>query len=260
MLNFSSKNKDVSYKHDRIVRVISHFKNGNYSVGTGFLINENRNILTCWHVICGMDLKDLRNTPTFLQSIKQTESEKVDDYFKNITAGIDVELPNGTKVSAILKSYDFYYDLAVLRIPKSTGKLPFFELELKDNLDYSDEITFSGYPSCLGYKILNSPFAVNFGNVSSFPDVEISGGKYNMIQMTSICIGGSSGAPLFKKNCNKVYGVVNGYEYRKWNDIAIFKNNSFFNTQNIQVPISISYGTGFDLLSKKSKIFQILIN
>jgi len=260
MLNFSSKNEDISYKHERTVRVISRFKNGNSSVGTGFLINENRNILTCWHVICGIDLKDLQNAPEFQQSTKTIESEKVDEYFKNKTSKIEVEPPNGKKMSAILKSYDYYYDLAVLRIPKSSGKLPFFELELNQNLDYSDEIIFCGYPESLGYSPLDSPFAVNTGMVSSFPKVDIAGGKYEKIQLTSICIGGNSGAPLFKRDSNKVYGIVNGYQWRGFDNMAIFENNVYSRVVSHKVPLNISFATGFNFLSKKSKIFQDLIS
>lgn len=260
MLNFNSKNKDVSYKHDRIVRVISRFKDGSYMVGTGFIVNGNRNILTCWHVICGLDLKNLRDKQEFAQSIKSTELEKVVDYFNNTTSVIEVELPNGTKVGATLESYDYYYDLAILRLPKSCGKLPFFELDLQNILDYSDDINFAGYPGCLGYTILDSPFSVNSGTVSSFPNVEIAGGKYDMIQLSSICIGGNSGAPLFKKGTNKVCGIINGLQWGGDKNIAQFKDGVFSKTVEIRVPINISFATEFSLLSKKSKVFQDLIN
>lgn len=259
MIKFKSKNKNISYKHDRIVRIISHFKDGKSSVGTGFLINDNRNILTCWHVICGVDLKILQNTSEFQQSVKTSESKKMDEYFRNKTSRIEVELPNGKKLTAILKSYDYYYDLAILRIPKSSGKLPFFELEFNQSLDYSDEIIFCGYPESLGYDLLSSPFVVNTGAVSSFPEVDIAGGKYENIQLTSICIGGNSGAPLFKKDSNKVYGIVNGFQWRGFDNMAIFENAVYSRVVSHKVPLNISFATGFSLLKSKSSVFKNLV-
>lgn len=258
MVKFNSKNGDISYKHDRIVRVISSFKDGTASTGTGFFVNGNRNVLTCWHVISGIDLKILKNTSEFQQSAQATESEKVNKYFRGKTSKIEVELPNGIKVGAILKSYDYYYDIAVLRLPKSVGKLPFFGLELKNTLDYFDEINFCGYPMCLGYSFLDSPFAVNSGIVSAFPEVDIAGGKYKNIQLSSICMGGNSGAPLFKKGDNRVYGIINGYYYHGRDDLAVYQEGNL--TQgSIRVPINISYATGFDLLMSKSTAFENLV-
>lgn len=259
MGKFNSKNKDISFKRDRIVRIISHYKNGGYSTGTGFLVNENRNVLTCWHVICGIDLKILKSIPEFQQSTKNTESKKVDEYFKNKTSKIEVELPNGRKLRAILKSYDYYYDLAVLGIPKSGEKIPFFELELNKSLDYSDEILFCGYPNCPDYGLLESPFAVNTGIVSTFPDVEIAGGKYKGIQLNSICVGGNSGAPLFKKDSNKPCGIINGYRWQGRDDLAIYKKDGSLEQGGLRVPISISYATSFYRLMKESKILKQLI-
>lgn len=260
MIKFKSHNKDISYKHDRVVRIISHFKNGESSVGTGFVVNGNRNILTCWHVVSGIDLKNLLTNPEFQQSVKSTEAEKVNEYFSNRTLRIEVELPNGKKIAAILKSYDYYYDLAIIRIPKTSGKLPFFELEFNQSFDYSDEIIFCGYPESLGYSLLDSPFVVNTGTVSSFPEVDIAGGKYENIQLTSICIGGNSGAPLFKKDSNKVYGIVNGFQWRGFDNMAIFENEAYSRVVSHKVPLNISFATGFSLLKSKSAIFKSLIS
>lgn len=240
-----SKNKDIVYKHERTVRVISYFKNKGKTVGTGFLMKDGQNILTCWHVICGIDLKDMLKSQLFLISKKSKESEKVDDYYRNIAQKIKVELPDGRKIAVKLDSYDYFYDIAVLKVPKKYSPLPSFEFEPKDNLDYNDEILYPGYPTCLGYNSSTSPFAINSGNVSSFPNIEIAGGKYEMIQLSSICIGGNSGAPIFKEGSNKPIAILNGYEWRECN--------------KIRIPINISYATGFNILSKRSRIFQSLI-
>jgi hypothetical protein len=258
MPKFNSKNEDITYKHNRIVRVISHYKNGDYSTGTGFLINENRNILTCWHVVFGEDLKILMGKPEFQQDISTPESDKVNKHFLEKTSKIEVELSDGRKVGALLKSYDYYYDLAILRIPKSVGKLPFFEIE-RGKLDYYDEILFCGFQESHGYDSLNTPFAVNSGIVSSFPETEVAGGKYENIQLNSINLGGNSGGPLFKKGGNKVCGIINGNYWRGRDDFAVFQGNNLV-LGSLKVPLNIAYATGFDLLSKKSKIFQDLMN
>lgn len=240
---------------DRIVRIISHYKNGDYSTGSGFLINENRNVLTCWHVICGTDLKVLKNTSEFQQDSSTSESDKVNKYFLDRTMKIEVELANGKKVKALLKVYDYYYDIAMLRLPKSAGNLPFFEIELTNHLDYSDEILFCGFQESHGYNSLNTPFAINTGIVSSFPETEVAGGKYENIQLNSINLGGNSGAPLFKKGSNKVYGIINGHYWRGRDDFAIFQGSNLV-PGSLKVPLNITYATGFDLLSNKSKIFK----
>ena len=258
MPKFNSKNKDISYKHTRIVRVISHYKNGSYSTGTGFLINENRNILTCWHVVFGEDLKILKGRPEFQKDTSTSEQDKVNKYFLDKISKIEVELFDGRKVGVLLKFYDYYYDFAVLRIPKSVGKLPFFEIE-REKFDYSDEILFCGFQESHGYDSLNTPFAVNSGIVSSFPETEVTGGKYEYIQLNSINLGGNSGAPLFKKGSNKVYGIINGHYWRGRDDFAVFQHNNLV-PGSLKVPLNIAYATGFNFLSKESKIFQGLID
>ena len=259
MSTFRSKNASIFYKQDRTVRVISRFMNGDYCTGTGFLINKNGNILTCWHVISGVDLKILKNMSKFQEDKSTSEIDKVNKYFLDKTSKIEIELSNGTKAGATLESYDYYYDIAVLKIDERAKKLPFFELELGESLDYSDETLFCGYPSCLGYDSLNSPFAVNTGTVSTFPEVEVAGGKYRNIQLNSICLGGNSGAPLFKKGSNKVCGIVNGLHWHGRDDFATYKEDGTLTKGSLHVTINISYATSFYRLMKESKIFKQLI-
>lgn len=259
MNSFNSKKKDVVYKHKRIVRVICHFINKGRTVGTGFLINKGKNILTCWHVVCGTDLKDVLKSELFSKLPKQPKAEKIDTYYRKLAREIEVELYDGTKIAAELDSYDYFYDLAILKVVSTKGNLPHFEIETKNTLDYTDEICFPGYPASLGYDFSASPFSVNFGTVSSFPVTEISGGKFRMVQLTGICIGGNSGAPIFKKQSNKVIAILNGYEWRGLDNIAVFKNGSFSETRNLHIPINISYATEFNFLSKKSRTFKDLL-
>lgn len=239
MGQIQTADEDVGFKHKRIVRVVAYFNNDTFSTGTGFFINDSGKILTCWHVLFGTDLKVFRISEEFANNNNQSEAEKVDQYYKNKILKIEVEKPDGQVVAANLKGYDYFYDLAVLQIPAEPEKNLYFELEMQERLDYGNEINFCGYPECEGYNSLNSPFAINTGVVSTFPEVDIAGGKYKNIQLNAICIGGNSGAPLFKNGELKVYGIVNGYQW-KGKD---------------RVPINISFATGFDLL-KDNRLLQ----
>lgn len=236
MTGFKSTNSEVEYKHQRIVRVAVYFNNDTFSTGTGFFVSESGKILTCWHVLFGMDLKIFKLSEEFMKNNEEPEAQKIDRHLKNKIVKIEIEKPDGGITTANLVTYDYFYDLAIVQIVKGDEAMPFFEIETDEFLDYADEVNFCGYPECEGYNTLNSPFAVNTGVVSAFPEVEIAGGKYKNIQLNSICIGGNSGAPLFKNGNLKVHGVVNGYQW-KGKD---------------RVPINISFATGFDLLKLKS--------
>lgn len=259
MNNFNSKKKNIVYKNKRVVRVVCHFTNNGRTTGTGFLVNKGKNILTCWHVVCGTDLKRVLKSELYSVLPKQPEAKMIDAYYHQLAGKIEAELFDGTKISVKLDSYDYFYDLAVLKVISTKRHLPYFEIETKDTLDYADEISFPGYPANLWYNFGSSPFSVNSGSVSSFPVVEISGGKYRMVQLTGICIGGNSGAPVIKKQSDKAIGILNGYEWRGFDNIAIFKDGSFSKTENLQVPVNISYATEFNFLSKKSRIFKNLL-
>jgi S1-C subfamily serine protease len=242
MIGFGSKNEEVIYKHLRTVRVAAFFNNDSYSTGTGFFVSDTGKIVTCWHVLFGTDLKLFKLTNEFAQNTEVSEAEKVETQYNNKIVKIEIQKPDGNTTEAKLVGYDYFYDLAILEIPKSEDKIPYFELETQEALDYIDEVNFCGYPECSGYNSLNSPFAVNTGVVSAFPEVDIAGGKYKNIQLNTICIGGNSGAPLFKNGSLKVSGIVNGYQWKGQE----------------KIPINISFATGFDLLKEKSEVFKNL--
>jgi len=199
-------------------------------------------------------LKDLLSKPDFASFEKDHLNKEVADYFQKISSSIQVEMPGGTIFNVELANYDYYYDLAVLNLPDSITNSLYFEMETTKNLDYSDEIIFCGYPDTLGYNSLNFPFTVNTGVVSSFPQVEIAGGEYENIQLSSICIGGNSGAPLFKKGSNIVSGIVNGYQWKGHNNLAVFENGVYTHSVAHKVPLNISFATSFTLLKDKVKI------
>lgn len=255
MPNLNTANKDISYIYDRIVRVFSHLNNGLVTGGSGFFVSENGYLLTCCHVVFGILLRDLRKDPEFQKIDGSTELEKIEKYKQSRIQKIEVMMSGGSREKVMLKSYDYYYDVAILKTMKSSGKKLYFELEVNDDLDYLDDVIFCGYPESPGYDNTNYPFAINSGIVSAFPELVVGGEKYKHIQLNSINLGGNSGAPLFKKNNNKVYGLVNGHYLKRLENIAVY-NNGQLTKGTREIPLSIAYATGFDLLRNESSTFS----
>lgn len=256
MNRIDSTNKHIVSKYKKIVRVIVTYNNGAKSVGTGFIVNEGSNILTCWHVISGNNFVELKTKPEFIQIPGSNDYDKVDKYMDDVISRIEIELADGVKFPVKLTSSDYYYDIAVLGVSKRKEKLPHFELAHNILPDYLDEVQFWGYPESLGYSLFDSPFAVNTGSVSAFPNVEIAGGKYRNIQLNSICIGGNSGAPLFRKGDDEPFGIINGYYWKGRDNFALYKNDGSLEKGSLRIPLNISYATSFNLLLDKSEIFR----
>lgn len=260
MVRFKTSKRDVSYKQKRVVRVIIYFNNGSITTGTGFFVRGDGTLLTCCHIVAGGDLKNIKMQQDF-QNIRNLSGHgKYAKYIKNKVSKILIELPNGKKLKANLKGFDHYYDLAVLKIVKTTTGFNHFVLEHTNSLDFSDEIIFCGFPECLGYSNMSSPFAVNTGIVSTFPEVEIAGKKYENIQLNTISLWGNSGAPLLKAGDDKVWGIVNGLYWHSRDNFAFYDPNGNLSKGGFRVPLSISYATSFNLLKNKSKLFRNLLN
>ena len=258
MLDIDTNNKQISFIYNRIVRVFSFFKEG-ASNGTGFFIKENGLLLTCCHVISGRLLRDLRVSEDFKNTLGNTEGEKIDNYIRSKIQKIEVVLADGTQEKVILKSFDYVHDIALLKTTKSSGKKPFFEFELENKLDYLDEILFCGFSEAPYYDNFHSPFAVNTGLVSAFPELIIGGEKYKHVQLNSINLGGNSGAPLFTKDSNKVCGIINGNYIRHHEKLAVYDDNEKITKGRFEVPLSIAYATEVRVLKDNSDIFKRLI-
>ncbi len=244
---------DILYKKTRIVRVICKYKVGD-SFGTGFFL-KNGKLLTCFHVIFGQELSNIRNNPEFQVISGNDEHANLEKFYKSKISILEVEFSSGEKVEAELIKFDEKFDIAVLKL-KNERKVDFFEVDTEGVLDYDDDIFFCGYQSAPGYTPDKYPFAVNAGQVSSFPDIIVGGEKYTHIQINSINLGGNSGAPLFHKNRNKVVGIVNGN--MNWGA----DNNAFVGPQGniikdvFRTPLSIAYVTSMKLLKEESTVFN----
>ena len=248
----------ISYKKERILRILVHLKNGSIVTGSGFFINNNAQLLTCFHVVFGEELRNIRTNQDFISITGDNEHSKLGTWFTNKINKIEVEFSDTSKEELGLKKFDEKFDIALLELKneKFLKKIKYCQLNFKDTLRQGDLVFFAGFPICFPYKNTDTPFAINTGMVSSFPETIIGGEKYEHVQINSINLGGNSGAPLFRKNRDKVIGIINGNLSFK-NDNVLFQNpqNNQTIRGSLQTPLSIAYATPLKLLKISSTIF-----
>lgn len=251
-------NDKIPHKKERILRILTHFVNSNIGSGSGFFINGNGRLLTCSHVAFGIELKNFRLHKDYASIIGGDDHSKLESWFTKEIRKIEVELSDGSKEELELEGFDEKFDVALLKL-KSNGaakKVKYCNLDFNTILKQGDLVTFGGFPICFPYKNTETPFAINTGMVSSFPETIVGGERYEHAQLNAVNLGGNSGAPLFRKNHNKVVGIING-NMNFGNDNVLFqnpKNNQSFKG-SFRVPLSIAYATSLKLLKRKSTIF-----
>ncbi len=255
----SSKGNQIAHIRERIVRVIAQYQNGNCATGTGFFISSGGDLLTCFHVVFGSELRNIRTNPVYVSTVGADEHSKLENFFNGVISFIEVEFSNGIKRRAKLKAFDEFHDAVLLELEESF-ETPFLKLSLDYLPEYDEAVFFCGFQLAAGY--LNSkeyPFATNRGIVSSFPEVVVGGEKYVHIQLNSINLGGNSGAPLFLQGEKDVIGIVNGNML--WgNDNLAFVNKiggvPAFNQGSFRVPLSIAFVTPIKLIKEKTKLLD----
>lgn len=257
MFNFSSNN--IKYKRQRIVRIISTLRRGQgtgQSTGSGFFIDKTGNILTCFHVVIGAELRNIRQDPRFIATAGDDEHSKLENFFANTVTKIEVEFPDGSIQEAKLEKFDERYDLVLLRLEDFSHSTKFFKMDFKSNLGYGDNVFFCGFQHATGYSITQYPFSVNKGIVSTFPETTIGGERYKHIQINSINLGGNSGAPLFKRKNNQVVGIINGNMNMGNDNVAIMNPQGQCVRSPLRFPLSIAYATPSKLLKENTDIFS----
>ena len=137
------KNK-INDKQKRLVRVIVKYKNGNFSTGTGFFINKEGTLLTCFHVIFGSILREIRNNKVLSSYNAENEHAKIQNYFDDVIQIIEIELFNGEKLTAKLLKFNEIYDIASLKI-EGKIKTPFFNIDIKYTTKYDEPVFFCGF-------------------------------------------------------------------------------------------------------------------
>jgi hypothetical protein len=247
-------NTDIAYKKERIVRVIvTRPGPGNlYTVGTAFPAGMARRYMTCFHVIFGKSLKELRADQTFQASAGANEHEKLATYQQANTANIQLQLSNGSLINAVLESFSEQYDSVLLST--TGGPEHFFELEIEHRPNIGDQIFFCGYQYAVGIEAKNFPFTVNSGFVSTIVPNEVAGGNYEHLQLNSINLGGNSGAPVFRRDSNVVVAMINGNMNWGRDDIAVVNGPGLVKKDSLRVPLSIAYATPLSLLYRETNL------
>ncbi|MBI2087102.1 MAG: trypsin-like peptidase domain-containing protein [Candidatus Zambryskibacteria bacterium] len=241
---------------NRVYRVIINYsyKPNCVSSGAGFFISRNQ-FLTCFHVVFGNELVDIRKDLEFLKLKEANEHENLKLFFLNTAPSIQVELGSGIRVNAVLRKFDQNYDAALLDVDVGQNKANICLLNDNFTPDYGDSIVFGGFPNQFSYKYDETPFGYHEGMISSFPVTIIGGGRYEHLQINSINLSGNSGAPLFIKGKKEVIGVINGNMNWGRDDLLSANNNIVSN----RVPLSIAYSTTIKTLKEKTSIFSGII-
>lgn len=231
---------------------------GTYDVcGSGFFISEDGKILTCFHALGG-ELKHIRKDDTFIAITEGVnEHDNLQTYLSNKISEIKAQLPNGDIVELDLVNFDERYDVALLQPREHGTPVAHFDIDINDTLDYDDSIFFCGYQLATGYSLGDYPFTVNSGQVSSFVDIEVGGGRYQHLQINSINLGGNSGAPLFRQGSDRPIGVINGNMNWGSDNAAIFIPNTNppqISKASLRTPLSIAFATPLQTIANLSSI------
>jgi S1-C subfamily serine protease len=251
---------EVAYKKSRIVRVIAKRKGNDVkdSHATGFFIAEDGTLLTCFHVVFGQELGQIRTNPRFAAIPGSDEHSRLEEFYARTISALIAELPDGTTVEAELLEFNAHYDVAALKL-KDHQRVEFFALAPDDALDYDDGVFFCSYPFIIGYSPHERPFAVNSGRVSSFPHVMVGGEKYPHIQISSLNLHGNSGAPLFREGSNAVVGMVNGHMHWGSDNLAFVDDSSGstrLTKDSLRIPLSIAFATHLKTIRENTHILK----
>ncbi|OGE73613.1 MAG: hypothetical protein A3I07_03020 [Candidatus Doudnabacteria bacterium RIFCSPLOWO2_02_FULL_42_9] len=251
---------NVPFKKDRILRVTINYTNNGWSTGSGFFINDKGHFLTCFHVAFGQGFSKLKNTSEYQQIIGLNEHEKLDKWFAQSVKSVIIEFPDKTTASLKLKKHNHKFDIVLLKLSdENFGKdIKYFDLDFNAEINYDDHVFFAGFPISPPYDNRETPFAINTGIVSSFPNTEVVGERYQHIQINSISLGGNSGAPLFRKYSNKVIGIINGNMNWGADNVAYVVDDKTGRTQkgSLRTPLSIAYATSLRMVYELTDLFK----
>lgn len=151
----------------------------NTTFGTGFALNENGYIMTCYHLF--------------------RQAKEI--YIKGINGNFDI------RQRAKLITYDKNNDLAVLKLADTTIKFKSIPYNFrKDESKIGDNVMVLGYPMT---PIMGDNIKLTDGLISSESGVL---GDISMYQVTAPIQPGNSGCPLFNKE-GDVIGLINSKIY-----------------------------------------------
>lgn len=244
----------VTFRRKRVVRIVVTYKPSGSSVGSGFFINSKGDLLTCFHVVFGKELRQIRNDSTFQVITGQDEHTRLEQYIQQRLLKIEIESFDGLRDEVEIKKFDERYDVVLLatKIKKDRG---WFGLDLGAKIDYGNEVEFGGFPMAAGYRGDQSPYAVTRGIISTFLITQVGGESYNHIQINGVNLEGNSGAPLFMKGSKKVLGIINGNMIRGFQGKFMGTNGKPFDL-SYAVPLGITYATSLETIKRNTIIFK----
>jgi len=245
----------IAYKKENIARIIINNTNGTYGVGTAFPIGDSRKYLSCFHVVFGKPINEIRNDSNFAALDGNNEDEKLLAYQKANTKGIQLQLPNGMLINALLEKFNAQYDAATVTVT-GKGRKQSLELDTSSVINIGDQLFFCGYQSAVRIEPKNFPFTINSGFVSTMINTEIGGGNYEHLQINSINLGGNSGAPVFRANENQVIAMINGNMNWGRDDFAIFNEEGRIIRGSSRTPLSIAYATPLALIKLETDLLD----
>lgn len=220
----------------------------NFSFGSGFVINRNI-IVSCAHLL---SLKDnFKEDANLFRKInkKGPETEELKKFITKYIKKIEFQKHEESIFSEMkLKNFDIDYDCAIFEFVDVNKKVTGLEIDPYRQLKEGEEVAFAGFPTVVPqYKLIETPFTVNEGIISSFPEVTVGGlKKYKFIQVNAVNLGGNSGAPLFMKKSGKVIGIIAGNQNIGF-DVFQIKNgqlNSKIEGQKVLVTaFGVAYAT-----------------
>jgi S1-C subfamily serine protease len=229
----------VSDKKRYVYRVLVYSSQGLIGAGSGFFINEKQ-LLTCFHVVFGADLRNIRNDTQYQSASGPTQHAKLETFFHNKIVRIEVECPDGSRLTAVMNDFNETYDVALLDVNVTNHQINPCRLDTTSDLEVGDYLAFGGFAFCPGYVVDKYPFTFHEGMLSAFVSIIVGGDSYEHLQINSVNLGGNSGAPLFRINGARVIGIMNGN--------VIWGNE--------KVPLSIAFATSLKFLREKTTLLS----
>jgi hypothetical protein len=217
-----------------------------FTFGTGFMINHKA-IVSCSHLL---SLKEnFKEDIDLFKKINKKNPEVLElkNFIIKYIRKIEFQRYGESSFSELkLKNLDIDYDCSVFEFGNEHNKKIGLELDPKRSLEEGEEVVFAGYPTVVPqYKLLETPFTVNEGIISSFPEIIVGGlKKYKFIQVNAVNLGGNSGAPLFMKRTGKVIGIIAGNQNIGF-DIFQIKNEQLSGKIDGQKVLVTAFGVAY---------------
>ena len=194
----------IQFSKPALVSIVIRIDAHNFIItGSGFFINDNGRIATCYHVVNGAK-------KIFVVKSEDIEKSVFVGYLKNQEGLPELNLPTYSLedptlfIPASIMKYDTTNDLALLwtRLYNTS----YLELGNSELINEGDEVIFLGYP--FGYNRITS----HKGMVSYKGKILLSDDSSKIpiqaLQIDGIVNSGNSGGPLISPIQKKVVGVI----------------------------------------------------